>query len=146
MKVLGSIKVIEQPIQVSAKFAKQNIVIAEVNVQYPNVYQIEFTNDKIQLTQGLQVGEIVEIEVNVDGREWTAPDGKILYFTSLRGWRINRPQAQPVAQYGQPQYAAPQPPAPQQVAPQPGFTPPAPQQAYSPAPAAPAPPTPGWVK
>jgi len=30
----------------------------------------------------------VEIDVNIQGREWTSPQGETKYFTSLSGWRI----------------------------------------------------------
>jgi hypothetical protein len=58
--------------------------------RFPQTLEIEFLNDKINLLEGYDQGEQVEIPINIRGREWTSPKGEVKYFTSLSGWKIER--------------------------------------------------------
>jgi hypothetical protein len=49
---------------------------------------IDFVQDKTGLLDKYSVGQPVKIGVNLQGREWIAPDGEAKYFNSLNGWRI----------------------------------------------------------
>lgn len=108
MEVLGRIKVIGPVQDVSPTFRKRELVVT-TEEQYPQHILIEFTQDKCDLLNTFQLGEQVRVGINLQGREWVNPQGETRYFTSLRGWRIDRPQMQQPA-YNQPQqgYGAPQ--------------------------------------
>ena len=71
------------------KTQKKSLVIT-TDEKYSQTLEIEFLNDKINLIDGFDVGENVEINVNIRGREWTNPQGQVKYFTSLSGWKIDR--------------------------------------------------------
>lgn len=89
----------------------------ETDGQYPKKVAFSILNDKVDQSN-IQMGQIVEIEVDASSREY---QGK--WFTELNAWRINNlGMAQPVQQqpvyqqtapagYQQPQY--PSNPAPQ---------------------------------
>ena len=112
MEVTGRVKLVGPVQDISPTFRKRELVIT-TDEQYPQVIMLEFTQDKVSLIDGVQIGEPVEVSINIRGREWTNPQGEVKYFTSLQGWRINRlsqQQQAPVQGYGQPQegYGQPQ--------------------------------------
>ena len=94
--------------------------------QYPQTIIIQFTQQRCDLLENLQVGQIVKVYINIRGREWTNPQGETKYFNTIEGWKIeviqttNVANQQPVQQAPQQPVAqaAPAPPtqrAPQQV-------------------------------
>ena len=122
MEIQGRIKQIF-PSQVIGQngFEKRDLVIV-TEEQYPQMIIIQFTQQRCDLLDSLQVGQNVKVYINIRGREWTNPQGEIKYFNTIEGWKIEviqttnvayqQPVQQPVAQ------AAPAPPpqrAPQQV-------------------------------
>ena len=54
---------------------------------------IEFVQDKTDLLNNFQVGQQVNISINLRGREWVNPQGETKYFNSIQGWRIELVQA-----------------------------------------------------
>ena len=97
MEVTGKIKVISAEQQVSATFRKRELVVT-TEEQYPQTIMIEFTQDKSDLLNSYKVGEQVKVSINLGGREWVNPQGETKYFNSIRGWRIERIQAEVPAQ------------------------------------------------
>lgn len=87
MQVQGTVKVIGQTKEVSASFKKRELVVT-TKEQYPQHILIEFVQDKVDLLNGLKVGEDVTVQINLQGREWTNPQGEVRYFNSLKGWRV----------------------------------------------------------
>lgn len=122
MEIQGRIKQIF-PSQMLGQngFEKRDLVIV-TEEQYPQTIIIQFTQQRCDLLNNLQVGQNVKVYINIRGREWTNPQGETKYFNTIEGWKIEviqttnvayqQPVQQPVAQ------AAPAPPpqrAPQQV-------------------------------
>lgn len=120
MEIQGRIKQIFAPESVGANgFQKRDLVIT-TEEQYPNDIIIQFTQSKCALLDTLQVGQRVNVHFNLQGREWTSPQGEVKYFNTVVGWKIELIQttnvAQPTQQYQQasqgypqqPQYAPPQ--------------------------------------
>jgi hypothetical protein len=106
MEVTGRIKVINPEQQVSASFKKRELVVT-TDEQYPQSIMIEFTQDKTDLLNNFKVGEVVKVSINLGGREWVNPQGETKYFNSIKGWRIERIQAE-VPQHGMPPMPAAQ--------------------------------------
>lgn len=118
MEIQGRIKQIF-PSQTMGQngFEKRDLVIT-TEEQYPQTIIIQFTQQRCDLLNNLQVAQNVKVYVNIRGREWTNQQGETKYFNTIEGWKIeviqttNVANQQPVAQ------AAPAPPpqrAPQQV-------------------------------
>jgi hypothetical protein len=122
MEIQGRIKQIF-PSQMLGQngFEKRDLVIT-TEEQYPQTIIIQFTQQRCDLLDSLQVGQNVKVYINIRGREWTNPQGETKYFNTIEGWKIEviqttnvanqQPVQQPVAQ------AAPAPPpqrTPQQV-------------------------------
>ena len=73
-------------------FKKREIVI-ETDDQYPQKIQIEFHQDRVDLAKDLKKDDLIEVSINVNGREWTNPSGEVKYFNSIVGWRIEKIEA-----------------------------------------------------
>ena len=123
MEIQGRIKQIF-PSQVIGQngFEKRDLVIV-TEENYPQTIIIQFTQQRCDLLNNLQVGQNVKVYINIRGREWTNPQGETKYFNTIEGWKIeviqttNVANQQPVQQAPQ-QPVAPAPPpqrAPQQV-------------------------------
>ncbi len=98
MEVTGKVKVVSAEMQVSATFRKRELVVT-TDEQYPQHIMIEFTQDKSDLLNNVAVGDAVKVSINLGGREWINPQGETKYFNSIRGWRIEKVQADaPAAQ------------------------------------------------
>lgn len=129
MEIQGRIKVIFAPETVGQNgFQKRDLVIT-TEEQYPSDIIIQFTQTKCALLDNLQVGQRVKVHFNLQGREWTSPQGEVKYFNTVVGWKIELIQTTNVAQQQQqapqgyaqhpqgyqqqPQYAPPQQGQPQ---------------------------------
>lgn len=96
MEVSGSIKVIGAVQAVTPTFNKRELVIQTAE-QYPQTVMIEFVQDKCSILDNYKIGDEVKVGINIRGREWTNPQGKIVYFNSLHGWRIDKTGATALA-------------------------------------------------
>ena len=122
MEIQGRIKQIF-PSQTMGQngFEKRDLVIV-TEEQYPQTIIIQFTQQRCELLDSLQVGQNVKVYINIRGREWTNPQGETKYFNTIEGWKIEVIQTTNVANQQPVQHpaaqAAPAPPpqrAPQQV-------------------------------
>ena len=93
MEVLGKVKVVGPEQQVSPTFKKRELVVT-TDEQYPQSIMIEFVQDKSDLLNTISVGENVKVSINLGGREWINPQGETKYFNSIKGWRIEKLQAE----------------------------------------------------
>lgn len=112
MEVTGRIKFIGQTETIGDKGFKKRTIALVTNEQYPQTLGIDFIQNNVALPDQLQLNQEATISVNLQGREWTSPQGEVKYFNSLVGWRIvpvQMPQqAQPAPNFAQPA-AAPAP-------------------------------------
>lgn len=128
MEIQGRIKQIFATESVGQNgFQKRDVVIT-TEEQYPSDIIIQFTQSKCALLDNLQVGQRVKVHFNLQGREWTSPQGEVKYFNTVVGWKIELIQTTNVAQQ-QPMQQYQQPPGYQQ---QPQYAPPQQAQAYPP--------------
>ncbi|SQA92507.1 DUF3127 domain-containing protein [Capnocytophaga ochracea] len=108
MEIQGRIKQIFAPESVGQNgFQKRDLVIT-TEEQYPNDIIIQFTQSKCALLDTLQVGQRVKVHFNLQGREWTSPQGEVKYFNTVVGWKIELIQTTNVAQQTQQYQQAPQ--------------------------------------
>ena len=88
MVVSGKVRSVSHEMQVSASFKKRELVVT-TEEQYPQHILIEFAQDKCDLLNNLQVGQDVNVSINLRGREWVNPQGETKYFNSIQGWKID---------------------------------------------------------
>ena len=94
MEVQGKIKMIgETQTFGSNGFRKRELVIT-TEEQYPQHIMVEFVQDKTDLLDNYQIGQMVKISINLRGREWVNPQGETKYFNSIQGWRIEALQTE----------------------------------------------------
>ena len=88
-KATGKLYVINETQQVSARFQKREFVleIAE-NPRYPQLVQFQLTGDRVGALDEFNVGDEVEVEFSLRGREWNSPRGDVKYFISLDVWTL----------------------------------------------------------
>ena len=130
MEIQGRIKAIFSTETVGQNgFQKRDLVIT-TDGQYPQDIIIQFTQGNCALLDNLQVGQIVKIHFNLQGREWTSPQGEVKYFNTVVGWKIELIQTTNVAQ--QQQQAQGYAQHPQGYQQQPQYAPPQQAQAYPP--------------
>jgi len=90
MEVKGKIKLITETKTYGANGFRKREVVITTDEQYPQFLNIEFIQDKTELLDNFQVGDEVEISINLRGREWISPQGETKYFNSIQGWRISK--------------------------------------------------------
>ncbi len=92
MELEGKIKLIDETKTYGNNgFRKRELVIT-TEEQYPQHILIEFVQDKTELLNAFQPGEVVKVGINIRGREWVNPQGETKYFNSIQGWRIEKVQ------------------------------------------------------
>ena len=83
------IKLIHQTQQVTEKFSKREFVVTDgLDTDYPQHILLQATRDKCGLLDQFNVNDMVDVAINIRGREWTSPQGEIKYFNSIEAWRI----------------------------------------------------------
>ena len=96
MNVKGRLHLKGKTQQISQKFAKRDFVI-ETEDKYPQKVILQLTQDKCGLLDAYEVGDAVDVDFNLRGREWTSPKGEVKYFNTLEAWRFNREQTEEVS-------------------------------------------------
>lgn len=88
MEIQGRIKMIDETKTYGNNgFRKRELVIT-TEEQYPQHILVEFVQDKTNLLDNFQVGQMVKVSINIRGREWVNPQGETKYFNSIQGWRV----------------------------------------------------------
>ena len=93
MNIKGKIKVIGQTKTFGSGFTKRDLVVT-TQEQYPQDILVEFTKDNCETLNNYNVGDEVEVGINLRGREWTSPQGEVKYFNTIQGWKIGTTQAE----------------------------------------------------
>ncbi|ATL41829.1 DUF3127 domain-containing protein [Elizabethkingia bruuniana] len=89
MELIGIIKKINETQTFQSGFTKRELIILTTE-QYPQPISIDFFKEKGELLDSLNEGDQVKVGININGREWQAPDGQVRYFNSIVGWRIEK--------------------------------------------------------
>ena len=101
METTGILKLKYDTNVVSGKFKKREFVLTtEVDTTYPQHLQMQLTQDKCDILDSLNVGDMITVNFNLRGREWNGPQG-IKYFNTLDALKIDlvpgSMRAQPIA-------------------------------------------------
>jgi len=89
MQLSGIIKQLGELKSFASGFKKREMVLL-TEEQYPQPINIEFLTDKADLLNQYKEGEKVKVGINIQGREWTSPQGEVKYFNTITGWKIER--------------------------------------------------------
>lgn len=101
MNLTGIVKQVGKTQVLSDKFSKRELILkTEYNTLYPQYLVIQFTNKNVTKLDSINVGELVNVSINLRGREWNGPEG-VKYFNTIEGWSISKGEEvtqQPAAQ------------------------------------------------
>ena len=84
-KASGRIEKIFDTEQKSASFQAREFVIEVADGKYPQMVKFQLVQDKCELADDYNEGDVVTVDFDLRGREW---NGK--YFTNLQAWRMTR--------------------------------------------------------
>ena len=101
--ITGKIKVIGATETFGTNNFKKRELVVTTDDQYPQMIMIEFVQAKVDLLDKFNVGDNIDVSINIRGREWINPKGEAKYFNSLQGWKIvkNGGVSAPVEQHEQ---------------------------------------------
>ena len=94
MEIQGRIKMIDETKTYGANGFRKREMVVTTEEQYPQHILVEFIQDKTDLLNNYQLGQLVKISIDIRGREWVNPQGETKYFNSIQGWRIENMEAQ----------------------------------------------------
>lgn len=106
----GKIHAINDTQQVTERFRKREFVLElSDNPKYPQFVQFQLTGDRCDNLDGFSVGDEIQVEFSLRGREWKSPKGEVKFFNSLDVWAIQR-GAGSSAGFDEPPFPAEPPP------------------------------------
>ena len=89
----GTIEKIFDTIKFDSGFQKREFIV-NTGGDYPQQIKFEVVKDKCEtLTQYNKVGDFVNVSFNLRGKEHTNPAGKVMYFTTLAAWKVQKVEA-----------------------------------------------------
>ena len=97
MELKGEVKVIGETQEIGNNgFQKRELVLTmDKDGNYPQYILIEFTQDKVDLLDTVQIGNDITVHTNLRGRCWTNPEGIDKYFNSIQGWKLEGGSSEP---------------------------------------------------
>jgi single-strand DNA-binding protein len=113
-QITGIVKTIGETQQIKETFKKREFVVSTQD-QYPQHILLQLIQDKTEMANSISVGQKVTVNFDIQGREWTSPQGEVKYFVSLNAWRITPEEANMAPSPGAPApdfSSAPPPPPP----------------------------------
>jgi len=91
MELRGKVHEIGATQQVTDSFKKRDLIVAYAeNPQFVEYIKFEANQDRVNIFDGLAVGDEVEVSFNLRGRPWTNAQGVTTYFNSIIAWRVTR--------------------------------------------------------
>jgi hypothetical protein len=90
MKITGSLKVKKDTQVVSEAFSKREFVLTVVDGAFSNDILIQLVKDKVTLINDINIGDLLEVEVNLKGKEWNSPSGEVKYFNTIEAWKVSK--------------------------------------------------------
>ena len=88
--ISGKIRFVDEVREFGANgFKKHQVVVETGDGRWDNPIPVEFTKDNIELSKKLKVGDQVQIQSRINGREWQGKDGITKWFTSINGYKIS---------------------------------------------------------
>ena len=89
MNIKGKLVEIFDTVQVTETFKKREFIIEDnKNPEYPEYIKVELIQDKVSLIDSLNIGDEINVLINIKGRKWEDKEGNIRYFNSIQGWKI----------------------------------------------------------
>ena len=89
MNIKGKLVEKFETVQITETCKKREFIIQEnKNPEYPEYIKVELIQDKVSLLDSLNIGDEINVLINIKGRKWEDKEGNIKYFNSIQGWKI----------------------------------------------------------
>lgn len=63
--------------------------VVQTDEQYPQTLQLQCNNEKAEnLIKFNKVDDVVDVSINLLGREWTNNKGEVLVFNTIEAWKV----------------------------------------------------------
>lgn len=87
-EITGTVHEVMPEQEINSKFKKREVIIMTTDDKFQQFIKLEFVNDKCELADELKQEQEVKITFNIQGKPFTTKEGKTMYFTSLRAWKL----------------------------------------------------------
>lgn len=93
MEITGTVHEVGDVQQVTDTFRKRDLIVQYAeNPQFVEHIKFEAHQDRVNLFDGLNAGDQVNVSFNLRGRAWKNREGGTSYFNTLVAWRVNKSQ------------------------------------------------------
>jgi hypothetical protein len=91
LSVKGKIYQIQDIQKINDTFSKREFVLELTNDDQVYVQKVSFSllRDNVNLVDGLEKGQEVEVKFYLNGRDWTSPQGEVKFFNTLDAQEVN---------------------------------------------------------
>lgn len=88
MEITGILYKKFQTKEFNNNFTKREFVLEDETGQFPQYITFQLYKDRCALLDKCNEGDTLKVYFDLNGREWTNPEGKVVYFNSLVAWKI----------------------------------------------------------
>lgn len=90
MEIKGTLHRIFDEVQVTDKFKKREFVI-ETDEKYPQHVILQLTQDKTDLLEPYELGETINVSINIRGRMWKKDEkSEERFFNTIEAWKLEK--------------------------------------------------------
>ena len=90
LEVTGKLFEVFDEQQVTDSFRKREFILEMLDGNYTQHVKFQMTQDRCAALDQFSVGDELKVSFNLTGRRYVNPEGKVLYFTNLNAWRLER--------------------------------------------------------
>lgn len=105
-EVKGKLHEVFETQQVTDSFRKREFVLEVEDGSYQQYVKFQMTQDRCDLLNSFQKGEMMNVSFSLAGRPYTNAEGQTIYFTNLNAWRLTKDE---MSQMAPPAMDAPMP-------------------------------------
>ena len=84
------IQIGEQTTVGAKEVPKIEFLVKENEGTYPGTFKVEAINERVDILEQFAIGDVVDVFINLNGREWTDKNGEKTAFNSLAMWKMVR--------------------------------------------------------
>lgn len=90
MELTGELYLKGEVTETKSGFKKREFILTDYSKpEYPQYISFQLIKDKCNIIDKIKEGTMIKVHFNINGREWTNPEGKKVYFNSLNCWKID---------------------------------------------------------
>ncbi len=95
-QIIGKLSEVHDTVNRTETFSVREFVleVTSPTSQYADYVLFQLTNTRTGLIDMFTVGQEVVVDFDIQGRKWTNPEGRIVFFNRLNAWRISAYNAQ----------------------------------------------------